>query len=56
MKYRGINNYTASQKVTLMKNVLTNRLGLTGREFKTCRLWMTEGLRIEAEAAGQIAA
>lgn len=51
MKYRNTNGYTAQMKVTLMKNVLTSRLGLTGPEFKTCRLWMLDGLKKEAEAA-----
>ena len=30
--------YTRAQKYTLMNNVLVHRLGLSGKEFKTCRL------------------
>ena len=43
--FRKMDNYTAEKKVTLMYNVLTNRLGLCGDEFKTCRLHMMKNLR-----------
>lgn len=47
--FRSMNGYTAEQKVTIMRNILTNRLGLYGDEFKTCRLWMMKNLK---DAAG----
>ena len=31
-----MDGYTAEKKVTIMRNILTNRLGLYGNEFKTC--------------------
>ena len=36
--FRSMDGYTAEKKVTIMRNILTNRLGLYGNEFKTCRL------------------
>jgi len=45
-----MHGYTAEKKVTLMYNILTNRLGLYGDEFKTCRLHMMKQLRKNAEA------
>jgi hypothetical protein len=48
-RYYGMEGYTAEKKVTIMKNLLTQRLGLVGEEFKTCRLWMLEPLK---KAAG----
>ena len=48
--FRTMNGYTAKKKVTLMYNILTNRLGLYGDEFKTCRLHMMKQLRENANA------
>lgn len=48
--FRKMNGYTAEKKVTLMYNILTNRLGLYGNEFKTCRLHMMKKLRENCEA------
>ena len=39
--FKGVAGYTAEQKAALMKRVLINRLGLSGPEFKTCRLHLT---------------
>lgn len=36
--FRSMEGYTPEQKVTIMRNILTRRLGLSGNEFKTCRL------------------
>ena len=36
--FRSMTGYSAEQKVTIMRNILTHRLGLYGDEFKTCRL------------------
>lgn len=47
--FRSMEGYTTEQKVTIMRNILTNRLGLYGDEFKTCRLWMMKNLK---DAAG----
>ena len=47
--FRSMNGYSAEQKVTIMRNILTHRLGLFGDEFKTCRLWMMKSLK---DAAG----
>lgn len=47
--FRSMNGYTAEQKVTIMRNILTNRLGLYGDEFKTCRLHIMTPLK---KAAG----
>lgn len=47
--FRSMNGYSAEQKVTIMRNILTHRLGLFGDEFKTCRLWMMKNLK---DAAG----
>lgn len=49
--FRSMNGYTAEQKVTIMRNILTNRLGLYGDEFKTCRLHMITPLK---KAAGMV--
>lgn len=35
--FKNCKDYTAEQKCTLMTSVLKNRLGLRGKEFKTCR-------------------
>ncbi len=47
--FRSMAGYTAEQKVTIMRNILINRLGLYGDEFKTCRLHMMSALK---KAAG----
>ena len=47
--FRSMKGYTAEQKVTIMRNVLTHRLGLYGDEFKTCRLHLMTPLK---KAAG----
>ncbi len=47
--FRSTEGYTAQKKVTLMYDILTNRLGLFGDEFKTCRLHMMKALRKNAE-------
>lgn len=47
--FRSINGYSAEQKVTIMRNILTHRLGLHGDEFKTCRLHLMTPLK---KAAG----
>lgn len=39
--FKSCAKYTDAQKAALMKRVLTKRLGLTGPEFKTCRLHLT---------------
>ncbi len=47
--FRAMTGYTAEKKVTLMYHILTNRLGLYGEEFKTCRLHMMANLKKMAE-------
>lgn len=47
--FRSMSDYTAEQKVTIMRNILTHRLGLYGDEFKTCRLHIMTPLK---KAAG----
>ena len=42
--FKNIADYTSEQKVTIMKNVLVNRLGMTGNEFKTARQHLTKRL------------
>ena len=49
--FRSMNGYTPEQKVTIMRNVLTHRLGLYGDEFKTCRLHLMAPLK---KAAGMV--
>lgn len=46
--FRSVNGYTAAQKVTIMRNILTHRLGLCGDEFKTCRLHLMTPLKKSA--------
>ncbi len=43
--FKSCADYTNEQKATLMTNVLTKRLGLTGDEFKTCRQHLTAPFR-----------
>lgn len=47
--FRSMDGYTPEQKVTIMRNILTRRLGLYGDEFKTCRLHLMTPLK---KAAG----
>lgn len=47
--FHSMTGYTAEQKVTIMRNILTHRLGLYGDEFKTCRLHLMTPLK---KAAG----
>lgn len=47
--FRSMEGYTPEQKVTIMRNILTHRLGLYGDEFKTCRLHLMTPLK---KAAG----
>lgn len=47
--FRSMEGYTPKQKVTIMRNILTQRLGLRGDEFKTCRLHLMTPLK---QAAG----
>ena len=46
--FRSITEYTQEQKVTIMRNILTHRLGLFGDEFKTCRLHLMTPLKKKA--------
>lgn len=47
--FRSMVGYTPEKKVTIMRNILTRRLGLYGDEFKTCRLHLMTPLK---KAAG----
>ena len=47
--FRRMDGYTPEQKVTIMRNILTHRLGLYGDEFRTCRLHLMTPLK---KAAG----
>lgn len=47
--FRSMAGYTPEKKVTIMRNVLTRRLGLYGDEFKSCRLHLITPLK---KAAG----
>lgn len=47
--FRSTEGYSPEQKVTIMRNILTHRLGLYGDEFKTCRLHLMTPLK---KAAG----
>lgn len=48
ISFKSIANYAPNQKVTIMYNILANRLGLKGHEFKTCRLHMMKNLKDNA--------
>ena len=48
--FKSCADYTPEQKATLMNNVLTKRLGLTGAEFKTCRQHLTAPFRSQNNA------
>lgn len=43
--FRSMSGYNTEQKVTIMRNILTQRLGLYGDEFKTCRLHLMTPLK-----------
>ena len=43
--FRSMAGYSPEQKVTIMRNILTHRLGLFGDEFKTCRLHLMTPLK-----------
>jgi hypothetical protein len=47
--FHSMAGYTPKKKVTIMRNILTQRLGLYGDEFKTCRLYLMTPLK---KAAG----
>lgn len=49
--FRSMAGYTPEKKVTIMRNILTHRLGLYGDEFKTCRLHLMTPLK---KAAGMV--
>ncbi len=53
--FRSMAGYTAEKKVTIMRNILTNRLGLYGDEFKTCRLHLMMPLKKAAIMACRVA-
>ena len=53
--FRSIKNYTQERKAKLMNNVLKNRLGLNGREFKTCRQHMTAAFLPTTEEQNEVA-
>ena len=47
--FHSMEGYSPEQKVTIMRTILTHRLGLYGDEFKTCRLHLMTPLK---KAAG----
>lgn len=51
ISFHSMKNYNPSQKVTIMRNILINRLGLKGDEFKICRLYIMTPLKKAAKAA-----
>lgn len=53
--FHSMEGYTATQKVTIMRNILTNRLGLSGNEFKTCRLHLMTPLKKSAGMTCRVA-
>ena len=53
--FRSMDGYTPEKKVTLMRNILTNRLGLHGNEFRTCRLHLMTPLKKAAGMTCRIA-
>ena len=48
LHFKSCKDYTPEQKERLMTRVLAKRLGLSGPEFKTCRLHLTAPFRPEA--------
>jgi len=53
--FRSMDGYTPEQKVTIMRNILTNRLGLYGTEYKTCRLHLMTPLKKNAGMCCRVA-
>lgn len=53
--FRSMAGYTPEKKVTIMRNILTRRLGLYGDEFKTCRLHLMAALKKNASMARRAA-
>ncbi len=49
--FRSMEGYTPKQKVTIMRNILTKRLGLYGNEFRICRLHLMTPLKKTANMA-----
>lgn len=49
--FKDISSYTTEQKRTIMMNMLKNRLGLKGKEFKTSRMFLTAAFKEQAVAA-----
>jgi ABC-type iron transport system FetAB permease component len=49
--FKNIDHYTPAQKAAIMGAVLTERLGMTGDEFKTARQHLTKNLIKKAEEA-----
>lgn len=49
--FRSVSGYSSTQKATLMYHILTNRLGLYGDEFKTCRYHLLKKLKDNAVEA-----
>ena len=49
--FKSIKNLSSEQRGKLMGNVLKNRLGLSGREFKTCRDHLTAAFKAEESVA-----
>jgi len=49
--FRSMDGYTAKQKVTIMRNILTKQLGLYGNEFRICRLHLMTPLKKTASMA-----
>lgn len=53
--FRSMAGYTPEKKVTIMRNILTHRLGLYGDEFKTCRLHLMTPLKKSAGMTCKVA-
>lgn len=49
MSYKSTAGYTTEQKLVLMNNVLSRRLGMNGPEFKTARKHLTDAFKTTAE-------
>ena len=54
--FKSCAGYTKEQKFTLMNNVLIHRLGLSGKEFKTCRYHLTKAFAPDEETSNTTAA
>ena len=48
--FKSISTYTTAQKRTIMMNMLKNRLKLRGKEYKTCRMFLTAAFTEQAAA------